>query len=215
MRRTATALAAVVIGTSLPVAIAPHAVAGDHQTSKTCKTSDFKTKIRHVTGKQSIQFSRIEAKTYPGDTTISKSQKVTVKRNKVLKVSLGYHSTATIGASALLKKVVKAYAKVTGGVTLNTAVTSTKTESKTVSSSVKMKIPGGTSVAWFRGWRYVGGTFQYSWCHHYSGMPEGYGVKTWTDSKFTTYGYQSSGGQRCDLKPTEVVAKAAKKAVCV
>ncbi len=200
-------LAAGLVGTSpSPATAAP----------TTCATATFTTRIRHVQDSApTIRFSRLEAKTYPGRTTIAKDQKVHVERDRTLRVSLHNTAEATLGASALLKKVVNVYARLTGKTELKTSFASTVHESTTVASSTKLVIPGGTSVVWFRGWLWAHKSFQYSWCHHFGGMPEGYGTLTWTNATFTTYGYKSSGGQRCDLAAQERVARAAKNAVCV
>lgn len=216
MPRRLSALLATLLAVSVlvPLGTAAPASAGE-TTSTTCKTSEYTTKIRRVKGRQAIGLTLLEAKTYPGKTTIKSGQKITVRRNTNLKAAVRIGTEATFGASAMLKKVINVYGQVTGRTGFRSSISTTKNETTTVTSSVKMVIPGGKSVAWFRGYRKVGGTFQYSWCHHFMGMPQGYGVVTWEDARFWSYGYRSSGGQRCDLVAQEAVAKAAKNKVCL
>lgn len=182
--------------------------------SSSCRTDEYRTRIRNVRGTQQIGLTRVRAVTYPGRTTIKKGQSVTVSTDRVFSAGVKNTVSATFGASAMLKKVVGIYGEISGRTQLRASIGSTRSESTTVSSSTKMVIPGGRSVAWFRGYRVVGGTFEYSWCHHYSGMPSQVGTVEWERARFTTYGYRSSGGQRCDVKAYEPVAQAAKRAVC-
>jgi hypothetical protein len=123
-------------------------------------------------------------------------------------------ASATIGASGMLKKVVSIWGEATGTLEMRLDVGNTKTLAKTITSDVTMTIPKATSVAWFRGYRYVGGTFDYSYCFWTTGMPAGYGVVKWDQGRFSSYGYPGSGGQRCDLAPQDPIAAAAKRTVC-
>jgi hypothetical protein len=179
-----------------------------------CDPSEYQTRVRNVAGTQSIGLTRVKARTYPGRTTLSETHQERVETDRVLKVTLSSVTEATVGASAMLKKVINIYGSVSGRTSFKTSFTSTSNESVFVSTSSTVTIPGGTTVAWFRGWRKVGGTFEYSWCHHFSGMPESVGVVEWSPGRFHSYGYTSMGGQRCDQKAWEPVARAAKHAVC-
>jgi hypothetical protein len=192
----------------------PAAAQASARSTTSCNPSEYQTRIRNVAGTESIGLTRVKARTYPGRTTLSETHQERVETDRVIKVSLSSTTGASIGASAILKKVVNIYGNISGKTSFKTSFDSTINESVFVSTSSTVTIPGGTTVAWFRGWRKVGGTFGYSWCHHYSGMPESVGVVEWSKGHFHSYGYTSMGGQRCDKKAWEPVARVAKHAVC-
>jgi hypothetical protein len=89
--------------------------------------------------------------TYPGRTTITREQRIRVQTDRVLRVALEYHGAGTPGASGMLKKVISIYGEISAPTELKASFTSTRKESKFVSSRVEMTIPGGVSVACFKG----------------------------------------------------------------
>ncbi|GAA1913433.1 hypothetical protein [Nocardioides marmoribigeumensis] len=183
--------------------------------ANSCMTDEYRTRVKNVRGTQSIGITRLEGITYPGRTRITQGQRVELHRNSNLKVAVSFSSSATLGASAMLKKVINLYGEISGRTAFKSSFSSTTKEAYYVFAKTTMTIPGGKSVAWFRGWRHVGGKFDYSFCHHYSGMPTYVGVVEWRTGSFRSYGYPASGGQRCDLTAQEAVARKAKKLVCV
>ena len=222
--RTLRLLPLVAVGLLGSLLVSPTSQAASSATSATsvtaaressCMTNEYKTRVKNVRGTQSIGITRLEGITYPGRTTISQGQRIDLHRTSNFKVAVSFNSSATLGAQAMLKKVIGIYGKVSGRTAFKSSFASTTKEAYHVFSKTTMTIPGGKSVAWFRGWRRVGGKFDYSFCQHYSGMPTYVGVVQWKTGTFRSYGYPASGGQRCDLKAREAVARKAKQMVCV
>lgn len=217
MKRLSSLIACTLLATVLAVVVpASVASAGDHATDETCKVSTFKNKIRKLRFKgQKARISHLFEKTYPGRTKVTVGTKYTAAKEDLVNSSVSVSYGFTGGASAMLKKVIGIYAESNSSAAF-TRSKKTVTRSKiTIKVSEQVTIPAGVTVAWYRGYRTLGGKFQYSWCHAISGMPAGYGIKTWTDARFTSFGYQGEGGQRCDIAPAAFIARAAYNKVCL
>jgi hypothetical protein len=217
MKRLIALLAAAALTATLAVVVpASVATADDHGTNETCKVSTFKNKIRKLKFQgQKARISHLREKSYPGKTTVKVGTKYEAKHEDVVSSSVSASYGFTGGAQAMLKKVIGIYAEQSATAAFTTATQTITTKKINITVSEKVTIPAGVTVVWYSGYRYLGGRFQYSWCHHYPGMPTDYGVKTWTDAKFTSFGYRGDGGQRCDIKPTAFIAQAAYQKVCL
>ncbi len=182
--------------------------------TRSCDTRTFTTKVRDVNAAEGVAVTRLHAHTYPGRTVIRKKQRIAVDLKRNVSVSVDVSSDASVGAGGILKKVVKLYIDAHGQIDVKVTFSEDRHSSLIVVNRERTVIPAGKTVVWFKGYRTLAGSFKYSVCHHMSGMPEHVGIVEWKRGHFTTYGYYSDGGQRCDFKANEPVARAARQAVC-
>ena len=211
------AAAALLAGTAASpapavAASAPAAEAG--RGADFCNRHTYDTKVRFVKGSTSIGISRMWVHTYPGDTTIHRGETVTTDHRKTFKAKVGTTVGASIGAEAMLKKVVGIFAEIHGESSYRASFGTTKTETRTVTSETTTRIPGGKTVVWFVGHKVVTGTFEYSSCNALDGSDPDTGVVKWRKSSWDSFAIRDDGGQRCDLRANTLVAKAAKKIAC-
>lgn len=213
-------LAAAMVATTVVATPASEAVAPVGQAaargSSSCDIRTYDTRIRKVDWNKSdtVKLIRYEVIGYPGKTTIKRGTTVTTTNKRNWSARVKGVAEATIGAEAILKKVIGIYGRVSGRTEMEATFKNTTKVTRRVKTQVKIEIPRSTSVAWYRGYRIVHGGFEYSWCHHYPGMPTYVGVKEWKKATFRSYGYPGSGGWRCNQKAQDPIAAFARKTLC-
>ncbi|MCW2794869.1 hypothetical protein [Nocardioides sp.] len=180
----------------------------------TCDRNTYVSKVRTVKGLQSIGISRMWVHTYPGRTTIQQGETVETDHKVTLTASVSTTVGASLGAGAMLKKVVNVFAEVHGDTTYTGSISSTKSETKVVTSQTTTHIPAGRTVVWFVGHKTVKGSFQYSACDYAPDEPRDTGHVNWHSSRWSSFSIREDGGQRCDFTGNTSVARAAKRIGC-
>lgn len=210
-RHAAMLSAAALIASSFTLA---SPVVGSASAADFCNRNTYETKVRAVTGVQDIGINRMWVRTYPGRTTISSGETVTTNHRTTLQADVGSTIGASVGAGAMLKKVVNVFAEAHADTNYKVSITDTSGDSATVVNQTTVVIPAGKTVVWFVGHKTVTGTFEYSSCNALDGSDPVTGVVKWRSSTWKSFDIRDDGGQRCDLAANTSVARAAKQIGC-
>lgn len=180
-----------------------------------CRPTDFTPQIRAVKGSATIRVYRFKSQSFGVAVTINRGQTTTTSKTTTLYARVGAQASVDSGASATLKKVVGLFIKVHEGLNLAASYRTTNTESTTVTSQVRMRVPAGTTLIWYRARRYVTGTFEQSVCK--SDGPTSFGgTVVWYTHSWSSYVTEAAGGTwTCKLAaqtPFELAAQ--RKARC-
>ncbi|WP_154402627.1 hypothetical protein [Nocardioides speluncae] len=213
------ALAALFLGLLVVVPVATVGSAGAatsavDRAATICNAHTYHRKVRNIKGTyKSAVLTQRRAETFPGRTTIREGSLHQTNRVKRLRVRVAHLIQAGGGAEATLKKVVNVFLSAHQEASIRATFANTFRERTKVRQSVKMVIPGGVSVIWFRGYSFAHGTLSMSRCDAINGTGDGRVV--WERKSWTSYGWPDEGGQRCDLAPRTPAARVAKAQGCI
>jgi len=210
-RLLATAFCGVLIATSLAAAPAADAAAAPHGTP--CNAHGFESKARDVQGKTFVKLTRSRTISYSGPQTIRKGKRIQSDHAWSIDANASAKGGLEIGASGVLKKVVKIFSNIHTEATWFAHVTDNSSESKTIVLNHRMRVRHATSVVFFAGWFGAKGTAMYSYCDAIEGSGEGY-VK-WQKASWHTFGGRGSGAQDCRVTAYDRIAQAAKDRFCI
>lgn len=178
----------------------PHLAAKPIVTKQTCLVTDYVYTIRRVKhGKAKWNVYRVNWKTYPTRTRVSKGTALRRSKSSRMRTTAGLNASlsAKYGENVILEKV-EVKAKISGSYRRTSG--STSSESTTVRTQYTSTYPAGTTLITFKARKGITGTYQLSQCERQKGQSPRFGKVVWRTYHWSAYTKPTVGQWTCKLK---------------